>query len=73
MTDLPKMSETCRCGSSLELVGDLATDARMKTWRSSHRCLTADETPQSQQRAGAGSVLGFTPVPWDHDTGPVLR
>ena len=73
MTDLPKMSESCRCGSSLELVGDLATDARMKTWRSSHRCLVANETPAAQQRSGASTVLGFSPGPWDHDRGPVLR
>jgi len=72
---LPEISETCRCGSSTKLVGDLATDDRLKAWRDGHRCMSADEVRfrDVPERTGAGAaVTGFAPR-WDHDINPPLR
>jgi hypothetical protein len=70
------MAETCRCGASLKLVGNFATDTRLKDWRKTHRCLSPDEqrfrdVPE-RGGAGGGSVIGFAPNRWDHDTAPPL-
>jgi hypothetical protein len=72
VVELPEISETCRCGGSVKLVGELATDARLAAWRSNHRCMTPDEERfrDVPQRTGGGTVIGFQPYPWDHDTRP---
>lgn len=61
MTDLPEISEACRCGSSIKLAGaDLATDDRLDTWRKAHQCLTdAERTALPAGRTGAATVTGF--------------
>jgi hypothetical protein len=66
---LPEISETCRCGASTKLVGDLATDDRLKDWREGHRCMSSDEVrfrdlPQSGGPGGA--VIGFK-AQWDYN------
>lgn len=72
---LPEISETCRCGSSTKLVGELATDDRLKAWRDGHRCMSDDEVRfrdvPSPGGAG-GAVIGFAPAPY-HDVRPPLR
>jgi hypothetical protein len=72
---LPEISETCRCGSSTKLVGELATDARLQAWRDGHRCMSPDEVRfrdvPSPGGAG-GSAIGFSRA-WDHDTKPPLQ
>lgn len=72
---LPEISETCRCGSSTKLVGEMATDERLKAWRDGHRCMSSDEARfrdvPSPVGAG-GAVIGFA-ASWDHDVRPPLR
>ena len=68
---LPEISETCRCGGSVKLVGDLATDQRLAAWRTGHRCLGPDEQPKAPQPTGGGSQLGFAPAP--SYLGPVFQ
>ena len=72
---LPEISESCRCGSSTKLVGELATDERLKAWREGHRCMSPDEVRfrdlPSPGGAG-GSTIGFART-WDHDINPPLR
>jgi hypothetical protein len=58
MTDVtqPSIKETCRCGASIELTGPVANDRRLGAWRTTHRCLSADEErfKDLPQRTGAG-------------------
>jgi hypothetical protein len=72
---MPEISETCRCGSSTKLVGEMATDERLVAWRAGHRCMSSDEVrfrdvPQSGGAGGA--AIGFSRT-WDHDVNPPLR
>lgn len=71
---LPEISETCRCGSSTKLVGAMATDDRLASWRKSHRCLSPDEERfrDIPSRSGSSASIGFASQ-WDHDRGPILR
>lgn len=72
---LPEISETCRCGSSIKLVGEMATDDRLEAWRNGHRCMSSDEVRfrDVPSPAGAGgAATGFART-WDHDTTPTLR
>jgi hypothetical protein len=73
--ELPQISETCRCGASTKLVGAMATDERLQSWRDGHRCLSADEVLYRDlpARGGAGgSAVGFRPQ-YDYDDRPPLR
>ena len=72
---LPEISETCRCGSSTKLVGDMATDDRLKAWRESHRCMSPDEVRfrDLPSPAGAGSATLRFARTWDHNTTPPLQ
>jgi hypothetical protein len=72
---LPEISETCRCGSSTKLVGEMATDDRLKAWRDGHRCMLPDEArflDLPQPSGAGGSMVGFR-AQWDHDDRPPVR
>jgi hypothetical protein len=71
---LPEISETCRCGSSTKLVGELATDDRLKDWRTSHRCLSPDEERfrDVPSPGGSSASIGFS-AQRRYEEGPNLR
>jgi hypothetical protein len=69
---LPEISETCRCGSSTKLVGEMATDDRLQAWREGHRCMSDDEVRFRDVPQSGGAVIGFAPARY-HDVRPTLR
>jgi hypothetical protein len=65
-----KLSETCRCGASVEVEDDQRADvlAAIATWRTTHPCLPPGQPSRVDPQAGGSTcgVIGFAARnPWD--------